>query len=130
MTARRRGAVVVMLLALVALGGCDRGPSGEGDWTVTVEGPGAPFGAAALVVSGEGVLDVTSADGTRVWTRDAADGSIGVVIIQSSGSGEAEFRIRVRDLAEPPPSVALVELADLADDPVAVSPEHRLRFRH
>jgi hypothetical protein len=129
MMARRHFSVFATLLALIVLGGCDRGPSGEGDWRVTIEGPAGPFGAAAVVVSGEGVLDVTSADGTRVWSREAADGSIRAVIIQPSASGEVAFRIRVRDLSEPTPSVALVELADLSDEPVTVSSDHRLRFR-
>jgi hypothetical protein len=119
-----------LLLALVVLlGGCDRTPSGEGDWTATFEGPGGPFGAAVVMVSGEGVLGVTGAGGTLAWTEETGTGEVRAVLVQPEGSGGVRFRVRVRELSGPAPSVAIIELAGVDDDIVTVSAQHYLRLR-
>jgi len=118
-----------LLLAMVALlGGCDRTPSGEGDWTATFQGPGGPFGAAVVMVSGEGVLGVTGAGGTLAWTEETGTGEVRAVLVQPEGSGGVRFRVRVRELSGPAPSVAIVELAGVDDDIVTVSAQHYLRM--
>jgi hypothetical protein len=124
---RRVGSVLLLLAAFTA--GCDRSSSGKGDWAVTVEGPGAPFGAAVVSVSGDGVLDVTARGGIEIWTHEVEEGEFRAVIIQPSPSGDMTFRVRVREVRDPPPSVAILELADVEDQAVTVTGEHVLRMR-
>jgi len=130
----RRGTVLrcvsLVVLGFLALAGCDRSPSGEGDWHVLIQGPGAPFGAAAIAVSGDGVLGIASHRGTEVWQEELEPGEFRAVVIQPASSGDLWFRIRVRELRDPPPSIAIVELADMDDEVVTVSPEHSLRLRN
>ncbi len=128
MTRRASGWVFALFLALV-VAGCDRTPSGEGDWTATLEGPGGPFGAAVVMVSGEGVLGVSGAGGTLTWTEETGDGEIRVVLVQPASSGGVHFRVRVRELADPAPSVAIIQLAGTDDELVTVGGQHYLRMR-
>jgi hypothetical protein len=128
MRGRWRGlGLVVMLLASV-LAGCDRGPSGEGDWRASIDGPGEPFGSAVVLVSGDGVLDVTGDAGTRAWTHRDEQGDLRAVLIQTEATGPVRFRIRVRDLGASAPSVAILELADMEDELVQIHEEHQLRL--
>ena len=119
----------VLMASLLVLTGCDRTPSGEGDWEVTIEGPGGPFGAAAVVVSGDGVLDVVGNSGTRVWSQEVEEGEFRAVIIQPAPSGSADFRVRVREVGDPAPSVTVLQLADMDDEPVPVTASHTPRYR-
>lgn len=124
-----RGAVTgLAVAALVGLAACDWGPSGEGDLRGTVAGPNGPFAAAVLMVSGEGVVDVAGEGGVRAWSRRTGDDELRVVLLQTEESGTLHFRIRVQDVGGPTPSVALLELAGLDDEPVQVTDEHRLRI--
>lgn len=125
-----RSTLAVLFLALgVALGGCDREPSGEGDWTVGIQGPGEPFGAAVVMVSGEGILELRPGEGTRIWSREVQEDTYRAVVLQDEGSGSASFRVRVRNVGGAAPSITLLELADQEDEPVPVSGDHRLRLR-
>lgn len=127
-TRRRLGFGVAVVLLLGVLAGCDRGPSGEGDWRGSIEGPGEPFGSAVVLVSGEGVLGVTGDAGTRAWTHRDDQGDLRAVLIQTEATGPVRFRVRVRDLGASAPSVAILELADLEDEWVQISEEHQLRL--
>lgn len=124
----RRLATGLVVMGLLALGACDWGPSGEGDWKGTLVGPGEPFGSAVLMVSGEGVLDVTGDGGVLAWSRPSGEGEHRAVLVQPEGSGTLHFRVRVGDVSGPTPSVAIVELAGLDDEPVEVTDGHRLRL--
>lgn len=128
---RRAGRVLagVLIAFLIVLTGCDRTPSGEGDWDVTIQGPGGPFGAAVVMVSGDGVLDVVGSSGTRVWSQEVEEGEFRAVIIQPASSGSADFRVRVREMGDPAPSVTVLQLADMDDEPVPVTAGHMPRYR-
>ena len=119
----------VLMAFLLVLTGCDRTPSGEGDWEVTIQGPDGPFGAAVVLVSGDGVLDVVGASGTRVWSREVDEGEFRAVVIQPASSGSADFRIRVREVGDPAPSVTILELAGMDDEPVPLTANHTPRYR-
>lgn len=126
---RRTGGWIIALALSLVVAGCDRTPSGEGDWTATLEGPGGPFGAAVVMVSGEGVLGVNGAGGTLAWTEETEEGEIRAVLVQPSPSGGVRFRVRVRELADPAPSVAIIQLAGTDDELVTVGGQHYLRMR-
>lgn len=128
MSARRLGLGLGIVLLAAVLAGCDRGPSGEGDWRASIEGPGAPFGSAVVLVSGDGVLEVTGDAGTRAWTHRDEQGELRAVLIQTEATGPVRFRVRVRDLGAPAPSVAIVELADMEDQLVQISEEHQIQL--
>jgi hypothetical protein len=125
----RAMSLVAVGAILLALGGCDGDPSGEGDWTVGIQGPGEPYGAAVVMVSGEGVLELRAGQGTQVWSREVGENTFRAVVIQDDDGGSASFRIRVRDVGGAAPAITLLELADKDDEPVPVSGEHRLRLR-
>lgn len=128
MSVLRLGPGLAIVLLVGVLAGCDRGPSGEGDWRASIEGPGAPFGSAVVLVSGEGVLDVAGDAGTRAWVHPDEQGDLRAVLIQTEATGPVRFRIRVRDLGASAPSVAIVELADMEDRLVQISEEHQLQL--
>jgi hypothetical protein len=119
--------LAVVLLVLPLLGACDWQSSGEGEWRTHVSGPGEPFGSGVVVVRGEGVLDIVGDAGTSVWTAQTGENEFHVVAVQMEGTGTFRLRIRVRDLSEPHPSVGLIELVDLDDDPVPIDDGHRIR---
>lgn len=118
----------LVVLGLLVLFGCDRTPSGEGDWRVVIHGPGEPFGAAVVSVSGEGVLGLASLGDAEVWTHQVDAGEFRAVLIRPASPGDLGFRVRVRELRDPAPSVAILELADQDDQPVPIAAEHRLRL--
>ncbi len=120
---------MLLVAPLLLLAGCDRAPSGEGDWEVAIQGPGGPFGSAVVMVSGDGVVDVAGRAGTRVWSEEVEEGEFRAVVIQLGSSGSADFRVRVRDLGDPAPSVTILQLADMDDEPVPVTSAHTLRHR-
>ncbi|MEX2530432.1 MAG: hypothetical protein WD960_06625 [Gemmatimonadota bacterium] len=120
--------LAVVLLVLPLLAGCDWQASGEGEWRTHVSGPGEPFGSGVLVVRGEGILDIVGDAGTVVWTARKGENELRVVAVQEEATGTFRLRIRVRDLSEPQPSVGLIELADLDNEPVPIDDEHRIRY--
>lgn len=105
------------------------GSEGEGEWRATLTGPGEPFGSAVLLVTGEGIQDVTGDAGVRVWIQETDPGEFRAVLVQTEATGSVHFRIRVQDMAAPPPSVAVLEAADLADEQVQVTEAHRVRLQ-
>lgn len=125
-----RATAATLLLAIALLpAGCDWGPEGEGEWRATLTGPGEPFGSAVLLVTGEGIQDVTGDAGVRVWIQETDPGEFRAVLVQTEATGSVHFRIRVQDMAAPPPSVAVLEAADLADEQVQVTEAHRARLQ-
>lgn len=118
--------LAAVLLVPTLLVGCERHPSGEGEWRTHVQGPGEPFGSGVFVISGDGVLDVAGDAGTEVWTARTGEDELRVVAIQRESTGTLRLRIRVRDLSDPTPTVGLIQLSGLDDEPVPIEPGHRI----
>lgn len=128
---RRRGGLLVMLAmvpALVLLGGCDRDRASPGVVEAVVEGPAAPYGAAVLEVSGQGVEGVVEVAGTRIWSREVEQERIRFVVIQP-GEGPLVFGVRLADRDGPAPTFTIVELADSDDGNVVPTGQERIRLR-
>ncbi len=126
---RVRSNVVVLAVVLLIpslLVGCERHPSGEGEWRTHVQGPGEPFGSGVFLIRGDGVLDVAGDAGTEVWSARTGDDELRVVAIQRESTGTVRLRIRVRDLSEPTPTVGLIQLSGLDDQSVPIEAEHRI----
>jgi hypothetical protein len=127
-TARPMRAVALAagLLVVALSAGCDRMVSGEGHLTAALVGPGEPFASAVVLVSGDGVIDVSAAEGTRVITRRMPDGEIRAVLIQTVSTGTLQFRIQVRDRSASPPEVRVLQVGDMDDVALEVTSTHRV----
>lgn len=127
---KRRGARSILaaaaLLLAVMVAGCDWMVGGEGHLPAVLVGPGEPFASAVIVVSGDGVLDVTGAEGTRVITRHHPEGEIRAVLVQTASTGSLQFRIQVRDRSGSPPEVRILQVGDMQNVALEVTPRHRV----
>ena len=104
-----------MFLLLGALGtGCDLGSSGGGSYAVSLVGDGEMFGAALLLVTGEGLIGVEGAGGTLAWSGPVSTetGEMRVLLVDLEASGTMTFRLMVRDRSAPTPSFTFLQVAD------------------
>lgn len=95
MSSNRR--LLSALIAIAALAACsDEGPvSGPGTLTASLVGPNGAEGAALVVVSGEGVGEITAVGDTEVFS-EAEVGRSRLVLINQVG-GDLIFRVAVAD---------------------------------
>lgn len=86
--------IVATLAGLVACS--DEGPvSGPGTVTATLTSPNGADGAALIVLSGEGLGEVSSVEPTEAFAS-TDDGSTRIILINQDG-GELTFRIALAD---------------------------------
>lgn len=85
------------LMAIAAFAACsDEGPvSGPGTLTASLVGPNGVEGAALVVMSGEGIGDITAVGDTEVFS-EAEPGRSRLVLINQVG-GDLIFRVAVAD---------------------------------
>ncbi len=124
-----RGAALLVAVMIVALAGCEQGPSGPGYWEAVVEGP-SPVGAVFLAVSGRGIEAVEGAAGTEVFTHAAeGENSVRVVALAPLEPEPLQFRVRVRDRGDGPPTVSIVELFGRDNLRITGTDGYRVDFR-
>jgi hypothetical protein len=106
---RRRRALTVPFV-LVALGGCDSGPSGPGAVLARVTAPN--LGAVVLEVEGAGIQGFAGRGDTRVYSA-AVPGRTGVhrVILIDPVGGEITLEMQVDDVGMEGPIVTVVQAA-------------------
>lgn len=118
---------ILLLLALLALGACDRGGTGSedgGEYRAVLESPNGAEGAAAIELTGPGIESVTAATG-RIFTR--SDGATTHVVIVREPAASIEFRVTMAR-GNAPPAARVVEVADGSDRPRASLAGYRVNF--
>ena len=113
--------LAVVAAAMVAVvSACESGPSGPGTRDAFVESAAAAFGAAVIDVQGPGIVGFEPVGANQVfWSATAQPDNYRVVVVSPAGGSSVPFRIRVRELADPPPSGTVIEAAGVDDNPVA-----------
>jgi len=106
------------LMAIAVFAACsDEGPvSGPGTLTASLVGPNGAEGAALVVVSGEGIGEITAVGDTEVFS-EAEPGRSRLVLINQVG-GDLIFRVAVADTTVLP--TFLVEQVAGPDDALRV----------
>jgi hypothetical protein len=108
----RVGALGGVLAALLALAGCDSGPSGPGFLAGSIIADGEAPRAALLLLSGRGILDVEGTHGTLGWVGALDEDEVEVLLVNPEPDGSITFRIRVEDVAARIPEMAVLQLSD------------------
>lgn len=118
----RRSRLPLLIMAAVALlSACNLGPDGPGTVSGTVTG--APdLGAVVLDVVWTGVQGFEGRAGTQVYSAPVPGESdrYRVILVDPTG-GDLSFGVSVDDAYLEGPVVAVVEAADTANEPRAVS---------
>jgi hypothetical protein len=116
----------LLILGAAALAACE--PSGQGDLTATVTAP-RPTGALVIDVAGTGVLGFEGAGGTRTFSGpvDPRAASHRVIVVSPSGE-RTSFRVRVEDVAAPPPTATVALAADASNAPVEALDGYAVRI--
>lgn len=111
-SARRAGALALVLLPALMLAGCDSGPQGPGPLPATVVSP-TPLGAVVLEFTGEGVTGFEARGSTRVFAAatSSTPGKRRVVLVVPAAATEIPFSVVFADRAGPMPAVAAVSAA-------------------
>lgn len=102
----------LVLLALLALGGCSDTPPASPvprEMVGVLVSPSGPEGAALVVLSGGGFDQVAPDPGTTLFT--ASSGLASRMLLVRSEPGEIRFRVRLEDERKPP-RVSIAEVAD------------------
>ena len=120
----RRGATrlvrFALVLALIWTAACSDDPSGPGTIDLVIRGP-APLGAAVVQITGSGVSGVDAiASGWVELIPVAPSGSTPVqrLVVVQQEAGDLKVRLRVTDVAAPPPRATVIEASDRCDLPV------------
>lgn len=106
--------VAVCLLLPVAVAGCDLGSSGRGSYAASLTGDGEMFGAALLLVTGEGLIGAEGTGGTLAWSGPILPetGEMRLLLVDPGSSGIMTFRLTVRDVSAPVPSFTFLQVVD------------------
>lgn len=113
--------LTAVLTAVLVLASCDIGPEGPGMVSGTVTG-NRDLGAAVLDVAWKGVQGFEGQGGTQVyWAPVPGEVDRYRVILVDATGGDLSFGISVDDVYLEGPVVTVVEAADVANEPRAVS---------
>ncbi|WP_420129808.1 hypothetical protein [Longimicrobium sp.] len=119
-----RSSTLLLLTALLSLSACDGGGGGGGGGTGTEDGgeyravlqsPNGAEGAAAIELTGPGILSVTGSSG-RLFTVAAA-GTRRVVVVNQPAA-QVTFQVTM-EAGQGPPAARVVEVVDGNDLPRA-----------
>lgn len=124
-----RSTPLLLLATLLSLGACERGgggtpPEDGGEYRAVLESPHGAEGAAAIELTGPGVLSITSASG-RIFTQSA--GTTTHVVLVQEPAASIEFRVTMA-AGQAPPAARVVEVADGNDQPRASLAGYRVTF--
>jgi hypothetical protein len=101
-------------VALAVVGCTETGPvSGPGVLTATLNSPNGSEGAALVILTGDGIGDVTSVGATDVHTRAGSTGTT-IVLINQEG-GLLQFQLALADTTQLPQAV-IQEIAGPDDE--------------
>lgn len=105
-----RRLAVALMLTLVALAGCDFGPSGPG--VLTGRASADALGAVVLEMQGSGIRGFSGRGSTQVYSAPVA-GRSGVhrVILIAPDGGDLGFDVEVEDVGMEGPAVTVVQAA-------------------
>ena len=114
MSRRSWRAAAVGLLLPVAAAACDFGSSGRGSYTASLTGDGEAFGAALLLVTGEGLIGAEGIGETLAWSGPILPetGEMRLLLVNPGSSGAMTFRLMVRDVSGPVPSFTFLQVVD------------------
>jgi hypothetical protein len=110
----RRRALLFIAVAFAVAGCTETGPvSGPGVLTATLDSPNGSEGAALVILTGDGIGDVTSVGATDVHVRAGTTGTQ-IVLINQVG-GLLQFEVALADTTQLP-QVAIQEVAGPDDE--------------
>src|SRR5688572_8518320 len=98
-----RSTSLLLFAAILSLVACERGgttpPEDGGEYRAVLESPHGAEGAAAIELTGPGVLSITSTTG-RIFTQSA--GTTTHVVLVQEPAGPIEFRVTTAQGQAPP----------------------------
>ena len=114
MSPRSLHALAACLLLSVTLAACDLGSSGRGSYAASLTGDGRMFGAALLLVTGEGLMGAEGIGGTLAWSGPILPetGEMRLLLVDPGSTGIMTFRLTVRDVSAPVPSFTFLQVVD------------------
>lgn len=117
-----RSSTLLLLAALVSLSACDNGGGGGGtgtedggEYRAVLQSPNGAEGAAAIELTGPGIVSVTGSGG-RIFT--VAAGATRRVVVVSEPAAQIAFRVTM-EAGQGPPAARVVEVVDGSDQPRA-----------
>ena len=113
----RRLRLVAVTAVSLALGACDWGPRGPGQFRGIVLSDVAPVGAIVLEVSGPGVQGFSEAGQTRVFFAQPATDVYRVVLVVADPD-RVRFRVDMDDVRSPMLTTVVVEAVDDSNAPI------------
>jgi hypothetical protein len=124
-----RSTSLLLFATLLSLGACERGgggtpPEDGGEYRAVLESPFGAEGAAAIELTGAGILSITTTTG-RIFTQSA--GTTAHVVLVQEPAGSIEFRVTTAE-GQAPPAARVVEVADGNDQPRASLAGYRVTF--
>ncbi|WP_420129810.1 hypothetical protein [Longimicrobium sp.] len=114
---------LLLLTALLSLSACDRGGGGGGgtgtedggEYRAVLQSPNGAEGAAAIELTGPGILSV-SGPGGGIFT--VAAGTTRRVVVVNEPAAQVAFRVTMEE-GQGPPTARVVEVVDGSDQPRA-----------
>ncbi len=112
-------ALVLALAGALQASSCDSDPEGPGQLQARVTSSSGPPSAAIVTVTGDGIVGLSPAGGTRVYSAlhpGLSDTHRGVLV--NTTPGELQFRIQVQDVSAALPVGTVLEAVDELNRPV------------